>query len=61
MEHAIGTKIELEVVEKDRQNNTCNQCFFADICEDAEFHEFEIACMSRDRSDHKDVIYKVVK
>lgn len=60
MEHAIGTKIQLEVVERDMHNN-CNQCFFTNLCEDGEFLASLISCASWERTDHKNIIYKEIK
>lgn len=60
MEHRVGTKIQLEVVERDMHNN-CNQCFFDFLCEYGEFPACSITCASWERTDHKNIIYKEIK
>lgn len=54
MEHAIGTKITLEVVEDN--GGGCEDCFFFDW--DVRCH---ISCLAQERTDHKDIIYKEMK
>lgn len=53
MEHAIGTKITLEVVE----DNSCEECFFAPVCNAV----FRVKCNKKERTDHKNIIYKEIK
>lgn len=53
MEHAIGTHITLEVVE----DNSCEECFFVSICNEA----LLVKCNKKNRTDHKDIIYKEIK
>lgn len=58
MEHAIGTRITLEVVEQ--KDDSCKGCFFDDTyrgCFDCEIFD----CMAAFRTDHKNIIYKEVK
>lgn len=54
MEHAIGTKITLEVVEVEK-GKVCQGCYYENIscCG----HK----CMDIQRADHKNVIYKEIK
>lgn len=56
MEHAIGTKIILEVVEGD----DCEGCLFGN-----HEHQCEVLrgweCQAEFRTDHKNVIYKEIK
>lgn len=55
MEHAIGKKITLEVVE----GNGCDGCFFVngDEC----LAPFTQVCKYKARKDHKNIIYKLIK
>ena len=54
MEHKIGTRITLEVVETN--NSSCVGCFFlrSNCCR-------HIKCCDNDRTDNKNVIYKEIK
>lgn len=56
MEHAIGTKITLEVVEGDM----CKGCFF-DSAEEGCLRPFNSVCGGISRSDYKNIIYKEIK
>lgn len=53
MEHKIGTKITLEVVER----NSCKGCFFLDVIASCKGTQ----CKYDERKDHKNIIYKEVK
>lgn len=55
MEHKIGTRITLEVVECDWAS-TCADCFLyrSEICD-------VCRCRASQRSDHKNIIYKEIK
>lgn len=55
MEHAIGTKITLEVVE----GISCKDCFFNYGQSCGKSHDTK--CAAFDRTDHKSIIYKEVK
>ncbi len=56
MEHAIGTKITLEVVEK--KERTCEGCYFKSYgCT----RPFRWVCSKNLRTDHKHILYKEVK
>lgn len=58
MEHAIGTRITLEVVEVEARNG-CNGCVFdrgIDCQKPVEWY-----CGETNRKDHKYIIYKKVK
>lgn len=61
MEHAIGTKITLEVVEIDSENeeNPCNGCVFYRIIDCVRPIGWE--CEEVSRTDHKNIIYKEIK
>ncbi|MCQ2299735.1 MAG: hypothetical protein MJZ81_06395 [Bacteroidales bacterium] len=56
MEHKIGTRITLEVVESDKG---CMGCFFNDkspaVC------DLFFECRREDRADNKNIIYKEIK
>lgn len=57
MEHAIGTRITLEVVEDEKY--TCIGCFFynqRNVC-----NELGVKCLDEERTDHKNIIYKEIK
>lgn len=56
MEHKIGTRITLEVVESSKR---CEGCFFDTINGCAETHGWY--CLCRNRTDHKNIIYKEIK
>lgn len=58
MEHAIGTRITLEVVEASKDYR-CDGCFFdaKDGC--VETHGW--CCLCRNRTDGKSIIYKEIK
>lgn len=55
MEHKIGTRITLEVVEQNR----CDGCFF--FRDDKYFDCSPLACVRGAREDGKSIIYKVIK
>lgn len=61
MEHKIGTRITLEVVEIDSENeeNSCNGCVFDRIIDCIRPIGWE--CGETTRTDHKNIIYKEVK
>lgn len=56
MEHSIGTKITLEVVESDK---ACEGCYFEELCEYS--GDIPIECWEKYRTDHKNIIYKEIK
>lgn len=56
MEHAIGTRITLEVVE----GEFCKGCFF-DSAEEGCLRPFDAYCSNIVRTDHKNIIYKEIK
>lgn len=55
MEHAIGKKITLEVVE----GKTCESCFFerGGVCALSN----NLECVADFRTDHKNIIYKEIE
>lgn len=56
MEHKIGTKIILEVLEI--KNDKCDGCYFDGLsCNRPK----DWICYSRQRTDHKNIIYKEIK
>lgn len=56
MEHKIETRITLEVVEV--ENDKCDGCYFDGFnCNKPK----DWMCYSRERSDHKNVIFKEIK
>lgn len=59
MEHAIGKKITLEVVESNVQEN-CDECDLAYIC-CQELSSQRWQCVAEHRTDHKNIIYKEIK
>ena len=58
-EFKIGERITitLEVVE----HNTCEGCFFKGIADYCGASPLRLMCVSRHRSDHKNIIFKEVK
>ena len=58
MEHAIGTRITLEVVENKNQLS-CEGCFFYEMM--ACPPSAKGRCISLFRTDHKDIVYKEIK
>ncbi|MCQ2299715.1 MAG: hypothetical protein MJZ81_06295 [Bacteroidales bacterium] len=58
MEHAIGTRITLEVVERTKARG-CNDCFFGKEGDCIVFETLE--CDKFFRADHKDIVYKLIK
>lgn len=60
MEHAIGTKITLEVVEN---NESCEECIFSEfkVCYKPERLGNRHDCFEEYRTDHKNIIYKEIK
>lgn len=60
MEHAIGTKITLEVVESNKDGmHPCTGCFFD--YENTCMLPGENICRKNSRSDRKNIIYKEIK
>lgn len=57
MEHKIGTKITLEVVEADSISLCCG-CFFRLLCTR---NRSANICNAKTRSDNKNIIYKEIK
>lgn len=62
MEHAIGTKITLEVVKTtlevvESKDDRCDGCYFDHFCNKPK----DWICYSQERTDHKNIIYKEVK
>lgn len=60
----IGTKIELPFVTLEVcESNKCNKCWLQDLCDEELTFAYKLVgtCLSDERSDKKDVYFKVIE